>query len=406
MRVFRSSGDGLSCGSDPEVSGQAQAPAPLARHDHQLADGEGVIASHDRRCCLNPQPVAIPELLRDLLLAVGPSGHEEPAARVWREAASSFAEVHGDTLGTSFARVRAGAGAPTLALIGHIDEIGFQVTHIDESGLLSFGILGGFGAEMLVGQRVLLAGRRGIVPGVVGQAESRDRPRAERPKVEHQDLYIDLGAVSREDASRLVAPGDAGVWQGEPVELASGRVASRALDNRLGAYVALESARRVAEAGDAQVDVVSVAAVQEELGLHGARTAAFALDPQVALAIDVTWATDVPGGNPKRAGKIDLGSGAAITRGPVVNPRVAELLVEVAEEEGIPYSLEVYSGRTGTDADAVHVARGGVPTGLVSIPLRSMHSPCELASLDDLEAAIRLVVAFARRLTPETSFLR
>lgn len=348
--------------------------------------------------------MAIPDLLRELLLAVGPSGYEAPAARVWREAASSFAEVSGDSLGTSYARV--GAGASTLAVIGHIDEIGFQVTHVGENGLLAFSTLGGFGAETLAGQRVLIAGRNGIVPGVVGRRSSHETRRSERPRVEHDDLHIDLGAAGRDEASELVAPGDPGVWQGDPLELEQGRFASRALDNRLGAYVALESARRVAEAGDAKVDVVAVASVQEEIGHHGARTAAFALEPQVALAIDVTWTTDVPGGNPKRAGKVELGSGAAITRGPIVNPRVVELLAAAAAEEEIAHCYEVFAGATHTDADAVHAARGGVPTGVVSIPVRYMHSPVELASLDDLEAVIRLVVAFARRLTPETSFLR
>jgi endoglucanase len=349
--------------------------------------------------------VPIPDLLRDLLTAVGPSGHEQPAALVWREAAAPFAEVHGDSLGTSYARVRAGEAAGTLAVIGHIDEIGLQITHLDENGLLAFDILGGFGAEMLAGQRVVLAGAKGLVSGVIGRRRS-EQARGDLPKVEHSDLHIDIGVASREEAAEHVRVGDAGVWHGEPLELPNGRLVSKALDNRLGAYVALESARRIAEAGDAKLDFVAVAAVQEEIGCHGARTAAFALDPQVALAIDVTWATDVPGEDVRRAGKVDLGSGAAITRGPVVNPRVSELLIEAAEAEAIPHSFEVYAGRTRTDADAVHIARGGVPTGLVSIPLRYMHSPCELASLDDLEAVIRLVVAFARRLTPETSFLR
>jgi len=350
--------------------------------------------------------MAIPELLRELLLAVGPSGHEEAAARVWRRAAGGFAEVHGDSLGTSYARVRAGTGAPTLAVIGHIDEIGFQITHIEENGLLAFSTLGGFAAEVLAGQRVLVAGSAGLVPGVVGRREAGHQRRGERPKLEHADLHLDIGAATRAEAAARVGPGDAGVWRGDPLELEQGRFVSRALDNRLGAYVALESARRVAEAGDASLDLVAVASVQEELGHHGARTAAFALDPLVALAIDVTWTTDVPGSDPRRAGRVELGSGAAITRGPVVNPRVEELLVEAAEAEGIAYCVEVYSGATHTDADAVHVARGGVPTGVVSIPIRYMHSPCELACLDDLEAVIALVVAFARRLSPGTSFLR
>ena len=331
---------------------------------------------HDRRCWFNPQAVPIPDLLRDLLLARGPSGHEEPAARVWRDAASSFAEVHSDTLGTSFARVRAGDGAPTLAVVGHIDEIGVAITNIEESGLLSFSTLGGISPEILAGQRVCDRRARRRRHRRDRAADDRAREAQRRlAKVEHSDLHIDIGAKDREDAARLVRVGDAGVWQGDPVELPNGRFVSRACDNRLGAYVALEAARRVAEAGDAQVDVVAVAAVQEELGYYGARTAAFSLDPDFAIAIDVTYATDVPGGDPKAAGKIDLGSGAAIGRGPILNTGVTDLLAQAAEEEGIAHTFEVLTNRTHTDADAVHVSRAGVPTGLVSVPLRYMHSP-------------------------------
>ena len=342
-----------------------------------------------------------PALLRDLLLAVGPSGHEEPAARIWRDAAAAFAEVHTDSLGTSYARVRAaGENAPTLAVIGHIDEIGFQVTHIDEAGLLSFAIVGGFRAEVLLGQRVQIVGRDGMVPGVVSAGELGEG------KLKHPELHIDIGAKDADEAATLVRPGDPGVWKGDPVELAGGRITSKSLDNRLGAYIALEAARRVAEAGDAVYDVVAVAAAQEEIGLHGARAAAYGLEPAIALAIDVTYATDAPGGNPKRAGKVELGSGVAITRGPVVHPRVVDLLVAAAERESIPHTFEVYSGATHTDADAVHISRSGIPTGLLSIPLRYMHSPCEVASLDDVEAVIALVVAFARGLDADTSLTR
>jgi endoglucanase len=352
--------------------------------------------------------VPIPDLLWQLLSATGPSGHEEPAARVWRDAAAAFAEVNGDTLGTSFARVRAGEGAPTLALVGHIDEIGVAVTNVGEGGLLSFATIGGFSAEMLVGQRVRIAGRRGEVRGVVGRRRAGpDERRADRPsRLEHSDLHLDIGARNREEALELVRVGDAAVWDGEPFELPNERFVSRALDNRLGAYVALEAARRVGEAGDAQVDVVAVAAVAEEVGYFGARTAAFSLEPDVAIALDVTWATDVPGGNPRLHGKVELGAGPAIARGPMINAHVFDLLIRTAEEEQIPHSIEVATRATQTDADQIHLSRGGVPTGLVSLPLRYMHSPCELGSLDDVEAAIKLVVGFARRLTREQSFLR
>src|SRR5579862_2161858 len=350
-----------------------------------------------------------PKLLLKLLAAVGPSGNEGPAAAVWREAASGFAEVSSDSLGTSYARVRAGEGAPTLAIVGHIDEIGVAITYIGEDGLLWFTVLGGYEPEQMAGQRVLIAGRNGIVPGVVGKRRpGRDERGGERPRLKHTDLHVDIGATSREDAETLVRPGDVAVWEGEPLELPNNRLASRALDNRLGSYAALEAARRVAEAGGASVDVVAVAAVQEEVdpGYSGSRTATFSLEPDVAIAIDVTWATEIPGGDPKLHGKVELGSGAAITRGPVVNTHVSELLAKTAEDEKIPHCFEIYTGRTMTDADAVFVSRGGVPTGLVSIPLRYMHSPVELCSLDDLEAVVSLVTAFAGRLGRETSFVR
>ena len=237
--------------------------------------------------------------------------------------------------------MRAGEGAPTLAVVGHIDEIGVAITNIEESGLLSFSTIGGFSPDVLTGQRISIAGREGDVPGVIARRMIPPEKRSERGKVELSDLHIDIGAKDREDAARLVRAGDAGVWVGEPLELPNGRFISKSMDNRLGAYVALEVARRVAESGDAQVDVVGVAAVQEELGYYGARTAAFSLDPDVAIAIDVTYATDVPGGDPKAAGRIDLGSGAAIGRGPILNTVVTDLLAQAAEEEGIAHTFEV-----------------------------------------------------------------
>ena len=352
----------------------------------------------------------VPDLLRDLLVATGPSGNEEPAAAVWRAAAAGFAEVTSDTLGNSFARVMAReAGAPTLALAGHIDEIGVIVTNIGEDGLLSYTTLGGFSPETLLAQRLRLIGRDGeVVHGVVGRRRvAPEEPRRDRERsLEHADLHIDIGAKDREEAAGRLRVGDVGVWEGEPMELPNGRLAARALDNRLGCYVALEAARRIGEAGDAQVDVVAVAAVAEEVGHFGAGPAAFSLEPTVALAIDVTWATDVPGGNPRLGGKVDLGGGAVIERGPMINRHVYERLVQTAEEDEIPHAFEISTRVTRTDADMFHVARGGVPTGLVSIPLRYMHTPSEVCSLDDVEACITLIAGFARRLGRNDSYLR
>jgi endoglucanase len=232
------------------------------------------------------------------------------------------------------------------------------------------------------------------------------RDRSDRGALRREDLHIDIGASGRDEAANLVRPGDAGVWVGEPLELPNGRVASKALDDRVGAYAVLEAARRVAEDGGAAVDLVAVASVQEEIGHHGARAAAFALQPDVAIAVDVTYSTDVPGESASRTGRAELGSGAAITRGPVASRVVSDLLAAAAEEDEIPHSFEVLSGATHTDADDVHAARGGVPTGILSVPVRYMHSPSEIASLGDIEAVVRLLVSFAARLTRGSDFIR
>jgi putative aminopeptidase FrvX len=350
--------------------------------------------------------MAAPDLLLALLNASGPSGHEEEPARIWREAASEFAEVTSDTMGTSFARVRAGDGAPTLALVGHIDEIGVAITNIEESGLLSFTPIGGISPEMLMGQRFNVLTRNGHIPATISRKRIQPEHVRDRPRPELGDLHMDIGATDRTEAESLVRVGDAAVWTGPPVDLPNNRLLSKSLDNRLGAYIALEAARRIAESREAQVDVVAVAAVQEEIGLYGARTAAYGLDPQVAIAIDVTPATDYPGGDPRRAGKIELGMGAMIARGPTLNKHVTDLLGEAAEAEGIPHAWEVYARTTSTDADEIHFTRAGIPTGLLSIPTRYLHSPNEICALEDVEANIRLIVAFAKRLTRDQSFIR
>jgi putative aminopeptidase FrvX len=350
--------------------------------------------------------MAAPDLLLALLNASGPSGNEEEPARIWREAASQFAEVTSDTMGSSFARVRAGEGAPTLALVGHIDEIGVAVTNIEESGLLSFTTIGGLSPEMLMGQRFEVLTRNGRIPAAISRKRIQPEQVRDRPRPELNDLHMDIGAKDREEAESLVRVGDPGVWVGPPVDLPNGRLLSKALDNRLGAYIALEAARRIAESREAQVDVVAVAAVQEEIGLYGARTAAYGLDPQVAIAIDVTPATDYPGGDARRAGKIELGMGAMIARGPTLNKHVTDLLGEAAEAEDVPHAWEVYARTTSTDADEIHFTRAGIPTGLLSIPTRYLHSPNEICALEDVESNIRLIVAFAKRLARDQSCVR
>ena len=351
----------------------------------------------------------VPPLLRSLLEAFGPSGHEDEASSVWREAASRFASVTSDTLGSTFARVPAAGAdgdARSLALVGHIDEIGVTITHVEDNGLLAFANVGGISAEMILGQRLTFHTANGPVPGTVGRKRLAPEQLRERPRLELADLHVDIGARNRTDAESLVQVGDVGVWAGPPLELPNERLLSRALDDRIGAYVVLEAARRIAERGGMGVDVVAVAAVQEEIGLFGARTIAFGLDPLAALVVDVTPSTDYPGGDPRRAGKIELGGGVMIARGPTLNRPLVDLLAAAAREDEIPFAFEVYTESTSTDADELHRARAGIPTGLLSVPTRYVHSPNELCALADIEATVRLIVAFAERLGRETTFLR
>jgi putative aminopeptidase FrvX len=344
--------------------------------------------------------VAVPELLRRLLETPSPSGHEAPAAAVWRETAAAFAQVDEDAMGNSYARVAGSGGAPLLALFGHLDEIGLTVTSIDDEGFVRFRpIGGGVQAHSLLAQQVEVLAADDRVPGVV--AARRDPARAEEKKaLDIKDLHIDLGFGSRDDAARAVRPGDPAVVALSPLELAGGRLAARALDNRVGAYVVLEAARRLAEDAEPPPgDVVAVGTVQEEVGdLLGARVAAYSLEPGVALAIDVTPATDVPGGDPHESGEQGLGRGPAVLRGPGVHTRVFEALMAAAAAEGIATTIEVSRGKSMTDQDGVYVSRAGVPSGVVSVSTRYVHTPVEVLDLADLEDCVRLVVAFARRL--------
>ena len=352
--------------------------------------------------------MAVPDLLRRLLTAPGPSGYETAASAVWREAAAPFAEVSSDAMGSSVARVAGKGDGPLLVVLGHIDEIGLIVSHVDENGFLFFRGVGGWRPDVLLGQRVELLTRDGPLPGVIGRKGGvRRKPEDKDKAIQLDDLHIDIGASGREQALGLVRLGDAAVIAGEPVELPNGRLASRALDNRLGAYVALEAARLVAEAGGAPGDVAAIAAVQEEVGdFGGARTSVFALRPAVALAVDVTDATDVPEGDPKLAGETKVGAGPVLNRGSTINPKVFELLVSAAEAENIEYTVNVSAGETHTDMDAAYVSRAGIATGLVSLATRYIHTPTELVSLDDVAAAARLVAAFAQRLEPGLELTR
>lgn len=347
--------------------------------------------------------------LERLLDAAGPSGFEVRPGRVWRQEAETFAaDVRVDVSGNSFATVNP-AGSPRIMLAGHIDEIGLQVTHIDEKGFLYFEGIGGWDPQVLVGQRVSVMGRDGDVPGVVGKKaihllESDERTKASKTK----ELWVDVGAADRDGVKELgIRVGDPMVIAQGMVRLARDLIASRAIDDRIGAFVVLEAIRILAREGDGlRASATAVATVQEEIGYQGggARTSAYALEPDVAIAVDVTFSTDVPDIEKKELGEHELGGGPVLSRGSAAHAQVFERLATVAEEEGIPYTIQASPRATRTDADAIHLTRRGVPTGLVSVPNRYMHSPNEVVSVEDLFNTAKLIAAFIRSLDADTDF--
>lgn len=340
------------------------------------------------------------------MATISPSGYEDEAARIWQEEARQFADqVYVDAHGNAVAVVNP-SGSPRVMLAGHMDEIGFTITHIDDQGFLHFAPIGGWDPQIAQGQRVTIRTKNGPVRGVLGKKAIHLLTEEERRKVvKLEDMWIDIGAASKEEASELVAIGDPVVLAWGFELLRNGLAVARGFDDKAGAFVVLEAARLLAQLHP-QAAVFAVATVQEEVGLRGASTATYDIAPQVAIAVDVGHATDSPGmGDAKNMGEAKLGHGAIISRGANINPKLFELMVAAAEAEGIKYQIKAAPRGTGTDANAMQLIRGAKATGLVSIPNRYMHSPVEIVSLDDLEACYRILAATVARIGPDTSFI-
>lgn len=341
---------------------------------------------------------------RKLITAPGPSGFEQAPAKIWREEAATWADaVKWDNLGNSYAFVKGSAESDYgIVIEGHIDEIGFIITHIDEQGMVWFDKIGGWDDQVVVGQRIVIAGPDGEVNGVIGKKAAHLLTPADREKpTKIKDMWIDIGAKNREEAGTRVSIGDPAVIAGEPLELTDDLWASRSMDNRTGAYVAYRATQILAEDRPA-VNVIGVAATQEEIGLVGATTLSWHVKPQVAIAIDVTHATDYPGADKKSDGEIAVGGGPVLGRGSSVTPTVFAGLRDAAKKLEINAPVQASGIRTGTDADNIIRSGANIAVGLVSIPNRYMHSPSEVISLTDLESAAQVIAEFVRGLTPES----
>ncbi len=348
------------------------------------------------------------EFLQRLLDAPGPSGYEHAPARVWRDEAATFAdEVTHDVIGNSFARVKPHGNseeAPKVLLAGHIDEIGFVITHIDKDGFLWVAPLGGWDDQVVVGQRFRILGRNGDVIGVVGKKaahllKEEDRRRPTRL----EDMWIDIGAMDHDAAADRVEVGDPAVIDSRLIDLTDDMCVARSMDNRVGAFVALEAARLIS-ADRGAADVYAVATAQEEITFGGAFTASFIVSSTVAIAIDVTHATDYPGADKKRDHEVKLGGGPVLGRGATINDSVFFGLRDAARRLGIETGIQATGRSSGTDADAMIHSGPGTATGVVSIPNRYMHSPNEVVSLSDLNNAARLIAGFVQTVSGESDF--
>ncbi|AMV71845.1 M42 family metallopeptidase [Desulfuromonas carbonis] len=345
---------------------------------------------------------------QEFVEAPSPSGFEQPAQRIWRRELQEVADVvSGDMMGNAIARLAGSqSGAPRVMLAGHCDEIGFMVSYIDDQGFLYFAPIGGVDAHLVPGQRVLVHGAAGPVRGVVGKKpihlmEAKDRESV----VKFKSQFIDIGCASRAETEGLVAVGDPLTFAVGLERLQGERVTSRAFDDKMGAFIVARVLQEVKRRGPIAAELFAVSTVQEEIGLRGGTTSAYGIDPDIAIVVEVGFATDHPEVDKKEIGDFRLGGGPILARGANINPALFELLLASANEEGIAVQIMGAPRATGTDANVIQLCRGGVATALVKVPLRYMHSPVEVLDLRDLEATVQLLAAAVRRISDRDHFI-
>lgn len=354
------------------------------------------------------------DLLARIISLPSPSGSEGRVRDALIAHARSFGAdlIESDVNGNLYLGLNV-KGRPRIMLPGHMDEIGLMVSYIEDNGYLRFRPVGGFDQCVLPGTRVLISTRNGDVPGVVGKEAihfiGRDRvPDACKDAISKwENLWIDIGVDSREKAEELVAVGDCAVIDWGYGHLAGSRRVARAFDNRVGAFVVTEVLRFLRlKSAKFPAAVYAVGTVQEEIGIRGAVTSSYRLEPDIAIAVDVGFATDYPEAKVKIVGKVHLGKGPVLHRGPNIHPLLEERLMETARRLQIPVQISASPGPTGTDANPIQLSRSGVATALVSIPLRYMHTPAEVLDLSDVDAAIRLIAETVITLTPDDDLTR
>jgi len=339
------------------------------------------------------------DLLEKLSNAHGVSGFEDDIRKLMIDNLKDHVDaIEVDNLGNMIATKKGKENGKKIMLAAHMDEIGLMVRYIDKKGFIKFSKLGGINDQMLLNQSVCIHTDEGKILGVIGSKPPHMMKAAEKKKItEYDDMFIDIGASSRSEAEKLVGVGDPITIKNDFKELQNSMITGKALDNRVGCCVLIEVLKRA----ESHATIYGVGTVQEEVGLKGAKTSAFRINPDMAMALDVTIAGDHPGIK-KEKSPSTVGKGPTIVltdasgRGIITHPKVKELLISTAEEEGIPYQLEVGEGGT-TDATAIYLTREGIPAGVLSVPTRYIHTPAGVVSLEDIENCVKLILAALSR---------
>ena len=335
------------------------------------------------------------DFLEKLIVTPSPTGYESEGQKVWKEFISQYADkVESDAYGSAMARLNMNADLPTIMLEAHADEIGMVVQHISDNGFVTLNKLGGSDSTIARAKRVVIHSKKGRVTGVVGNTaiHLQDNKNGGGKQPAWKDIYVDIGVSSKEEALELIQIGDPVTYADELEYLNDDIITGRALDNRIGGFVIAHAMKELRNRKkDLKVNVIALNSVQEEVGGFGARMMSFRHMPDAALVTDVTHATDTPGINNKEHGTVKLGKGPSVQHGGANHRAVVELIEQTAEKQKIDIQHEATSVRTGTDTDSIFYQKTGIPSALISLPLRYMHSPIETASLSDVENLVKLM---------------
>jgi len=348
------------------------------------------------------------EFLEQLLITPSPTGFESAGQKVWTNYMNQFAdELETDAYGSAVAKLNTSFDVITVMLEAHCDEIGMIVQHITEKGFVHVNKLGGSDSTIARAKRVNIHNKRGVVSGVTGNTaiHLQDKKNGGGDQPAWKDIYIDIGASSREEALELIQIGDPVTYADDYDFLTDDVLTGRALDNRIGGFMIAQVLKRLSEnRSDLKVNVMALNSVQEEVGGYGARMMSYRLEPDLALVTDVTHATDTPGINSAEHGLVKMGEGPVLQHGGANHPAVVSFIEEVCDQKEIAIQHDAVSVRTGTDTDSIFYQKTGIPSGLISLPLRYMHSPVETASVQDINTLIDLMTETILALEPDQTF--